>query len=611
MHAPETSPPSTQDALSLLQHTYGYREFRDQQQAIIDAACNGHDTLVLMPTGGGKSLCYQIPALLRAGSGIVISPLIALMQDQVDALRQLGLRAAYLNSTLDNQQQQSVVEQMQNGELDLLYVAPERINQPATLAWLANCPISLIAIDEAHCVSQWGHDFRQDYLLLNQLQTQFPGVPRMALTATATPATRAEIAARLELEQPQTFISSFDRPNIHYTVAEKADPKKQLLRFLTAHRESSGIVYCLSRKKVEATAEYLNQQGLTALPYHAGLPAAQRQQNQQRFLREDSIIMVATIAFGMGIDKPDVRFVVHMNLPKSMEAYYQETGRAGRDGEAAFAYMVYGLDDVVQLSQFIDNSDAIDAFKYNEKQKLDTLLGWCEVTQCRRQPLLGYFGEQVEQACGNCDNCIKPPESWDATEPARKMLSCVYRLQQRFGVMHTVDVLRGKASEKAVQFGHQQLSTFGIGAEFSQTQWRSIARQLIVRGYLTINPQKYGALTLTESSRTLLKGDIELLLRKDSAQPKLKKPKASGSKNISAADESLWNALRDCRKSLADEHNIPPYMIFHDATLMQMMELHPSTQAELLQLNGVGDAKLEQYGEAFLGVLAEHINASA
>ncbi|NNL56447.1 MAG: DNA helicase RecQ, partial [Pseudomonadales bacterium] len=587
---PATNPSSTagQSALDLLQHTYGYRAFRGQQQAIIDAACAGLDTLVLMPTGGGKSLCYQIPALLREGTGIVISPLIALMQDQVDALRQLGLRAAFLNSTLGNTEQYAIQQQMQNGELDLLYVAPERINQPATQLWLSACDISLIAIDEAHCVSQWGHDFRQDYLRLHELQQHFAGVPRMALTATATQATREEIAQRLELASPQTFTSSFDRPNIHYTVAEKADGKKQLLRFLTPHRDASGIVYCLSRKRVEATADYLNQQGLNALPYHAGLGAAQRAENQARFLREDSIIMVATVAFGMGIDKPDVRFVVHMNLPKSMEAYYQETGRAGRDGESAQAYMIYGLDDVVQLAQFIDNSDAANAYKYNEKQKLDTLLGWCEHTGCRRQPLLAYFGETLDQPCDNCDNCNKPPQTWNATEAAQKLLSCVYRLQQRFGAMHTIDVLRGKQSEKVEQFGHQNLSTFGIGSELSQNQWRSLVRQLIVRGYLQVNQQQYGALALTEASRDVLKGEVTLELRKIAAVAKQKPAKPARPNQVSAEDETLWHALRDCRKQLADQHDIPPYMIFHDATLMQMMELHPSSEAELLQLSGVG-----------------------
>jgi len=432
----------------------------------------------------------------------------------------------------------------------------------------------------------------------------------MALTATATLVTRSEIALRLELEQPKTFVTSFDRPNIHYTVSQKSEPKKQLLRFLTAHREESGIVYCLSRKQVESTAIFLSDRGLTALPYHAGLSADQRKHNQSRFLREEQIIMVATVAFGMGIDKPDVRFVVHMNLPKSMEAYYQETGRAGRDGNAAHAHMIYGLEDIVQLSQFIDRSDAALEFKRNEKQKLDTLLGWCELTDCRRLPLLAYFGEPDGHACGNCDNCMKPPETWDATEPARKLLSCIYRLDQRFGVMHTIDVLRGKASEKVEQFGHAQLSTFGIGAELSQNQWRSLVRQLIVRGFIFVNADRYGALALTDSARSLLKGELALQLRKDTAQPKLKQPK-SGSKGsgVSPEDETLWNNLRECRKALADQFNIPPYMIFHDATLMEMMELHPTTQSDMLKLNGVGDAKLEKYGSAFLEVLADHIHA--
>lgn len=601
-HLVNTYPSPTE----LLQNLYGYQEFRGDQLAVIETALEGRDSLVLMPTGGGKSLCFQIPALLRKGTGIVISPLIALMQDQVSALQQLDINAGFLNSTLSSAEQNQLIQQMQSGDLDMLYIAPERINQPATRAWLQQCEISLIAIDEAHCVSQWGHDFRQDYLLLNQLKQHFPNVPRMALTATATPRSRGDIVNNLELEQPEIFVSSFDRPNIHYTVSAKTDGKKQLLRFLTGHREDSGIVYCLSRKKVESTAAWLTDRGLTALPYHAGLSAELRATHQARFLREDAIIMVATIAFGMGIDKPDVRFVAHLNLPKSMESYYQETGRAGRDGEPANAFMVYGLDDVVQLNQFIDNSNAHDDYKRNERSKLDALLGWCEVTECRRQPLLNYFGEPETAVCGHCDNCSKPPKTWDATEAGQKLLSCVYRLDQRFGVAHTVDVLRGKQSEKVEQFGHQKLSTFGIGANLSQNQWRSIARQLMVRGYLRTDAERFNALQLTDTARDLLKGKVSLMLREDEAQPKLKKEAPKRSNGVSDEDNTLWLALRECRKSLADEHDIPPYMVFHDATLMEMMETHPQSLGELLGISGVGESKLEKFGSEFLAVINEH-----
>ncbi len=619
-----------QSPQTILESVFGYAEFRDRQKEIIDTAIEGRDNLIIMPTGGGKSLCYQIPALVRSGTGIVISPLIALMQDQVSALLQVGIRAAFLNSTLSEYETEQVIEQMKAGEIDILYVAPERINQPATRNWLSQCHISLIAIDEAHCVSQWGHDFRQDYLLLNQLPQYFPNVPRMALTATATPRSQRDIVNNLELSSPAKFISSFDRPNIRYEVAAKTDGKKQLLRFLTGHRDESGIIYCLSRKKVESTAAWLNDRGLTAMPYHAGLAADVRAENQARFLREDAVIMVATIAFGMGIDKPDVRFVVHMNLPKSLESYYQETGRAGRDGEPAEAFMIYGLDDVVQLSQFIDNSRASEEYKRNEKSKLDALLGWCEVTQCRRQPLLNYFGEgqlgsnnaeigdestdesdttsTKMSGCNNCDTCQTPPKTWDATEAAQKLLSCVYRLNQRFGLAHTVDVLRGKESEKVQQFSHKQLSTFGIGADLSQNQWRSIARQLLVRGLLSVDSERYNALTLTAASRELLQGQISLQLREDVSEPRLSKKVAKHSNGVTAQDSTLWDALRACRKDLADEHGIPPYMVFHDATLMEMMENHPSSKDQLLGISGVGESKLEKFGEAFLQVITQHID---
>ncbi len=592
-------------AYEILQHTYGYESYRGEQEQIIDAAIAGSDSLVLMPTGGGKSLCYQIPAMVRPGIGLVVSPLIALMQDQVSALQQLGIRAAFLNSTLSAQESRNVAAAMHQGEMDMLYIAPERLLQSGTLEWLLGFKISLIAIDEAHCVSQWGHDFRKDYLLLNQLKDAFPDVPRMALTATATARTKTEIVHNLQLTEPQIFVSGFDRPNIHYSVASKDDAKKQLIRFLLPHKENSGIVYCLSRKKVESTAEWLCTRGLEAMPYHAGMPASDRAANQARFLREDSVIMVATIAFGMGIDKPDVRFVAHMDLPSSMEAYYQETGRAGRDGEPAQAWMVYGLNDVVQRSQFLEKSDASDLHKRNERAKLDSLLGWCEVTSCRRQALLQYFGDILPEPCGNCDTCQTKPVTWDATEAAQKLLSCVYRSGQRFGAGYVIDLLRGKDSEKIQGNGHHALSTFGIGKDLSLAQWRSVIRQLIVRGLLISDAERYGALRLTEKSREVLKGQVQLLLREDTKEPRLTKAKTKFTKGVSDSDHALWDELRACRKALADEHNITPYMVFHDATLMEMMELRPDSEAALLNISGVGEAKLERFGEAFMKVIQQ------
>jgi len=592
-------------ALEILQHTYGYDHFRGEQQQIIETAIQGVNSLVLMPTGGGKSICYQIPAMVRPGTGLVVSPLIALMQDQVFALQQLGVDSAFLNSSLSSEEQSSVASRMHSGDLDMLYIAPERLMQSGTLDWLKQFQISLIAIDEAHCVSQWGHDFRQDYLLLNQLTETFPEVPRMALTATATPKTRDEIVHNLALSKPEIFVSSFDRPNIRYSVAPKNDAKKQLIRFLVTYKEESGIVYCLSRKKVDSMAEWLCTRGLTALPYHAGLDAKTRSENQERFLREDGVIMVATVAFGMGIDKPDVRFVAHLDLPGSMEAYYQETGRAGRDGETAEAWMIYGLNDVVQRSQMVDQSQAADEYKRNERAKLDSLLGWCEVTSCRRQSLLGYFGEMQPQPCGNCDTCLTTPKTWDATEAAQKLLSCVYRTGQRFGAGHVLDVLRGKESDRMFELGHHALSTFGIGVDISQNQWRSVIRQLIVRGFLYSDVEKYGALRLTETSRSLLKGEIELLLREDVSEPRLTK-KVRRHAGVSDEDSNLWEALRACRKALADEQGIAPYMVFHDATLMEMMEQQPTSEMALLNISGVGESKLEKFGDAFLETIRAH-----
>lgn len=593
------------DIERVLKDTFGYDSFRGEQQQIIEAIVGGEDCLVLMPTGGGKSLCYQLPSLVRPGMGLVVSPLIALMQDQVSALQQLGVKAAFLNSSLTTEEQRDLYSRIESDQIDILYLAPERIAQQATIDWLRQLTISVIAIDEAHCVSLWGHDFRADYLTLDRLADLFPHTPRVALTATATPRVRDEIVDRLQLRQPRRFVSSFDRPNIRYNVAVKDDPKKQLLRFLTAHKDSAGIVYCLSRKKVESTAAWLRGRGVNAVPYHAGLSAQERQTNQVEFLREEDVVVVATIAFGMGIDKPDVRFVVHLDLPSSIEAYYQETGRAGRDGDAAEAWMVYGLNDVVQRSQMIEQSESDVAHKRNERIKLDALLGWCESTSCRRHTLLNYFGETSIERCGNCDVCLQPPKTWDATESAQKLLSCVYRTGQRFGAGYVTDVLRGRQDEKIEQNGHHALSTFGIGDSLSVSQWRSVIRQLVVRGYLFSDPEKYGALRLTESSRPVLRGEVSLLLREDTVQPKLSR-KARVPGRVGQSDEALWNALKACRKALAEKLEIAPYLIFHDATLMEMMETRPSNSAQLLEISGVGKAKLDKFGESFLDVLQSH-----
>ena len=588
----------------LLREVFGYAEFRGQQAAIIAAALAGRDCVVLMPTGGGKSLCYQIPALLRGGVGLVVSPLIALMEDQVSALREAGVDAAFLNSTLGRDEQRRVIERLKAGTLQLLYVAPERLVQETTRAMLAEVPLALIAIDEAHCISQWGHDFRQDYLALGDLGRQFPGVPRMALTATATPLVRDEIAARLELDAPDVFVSSFDRSNIRYSVQAKHDARRQLLEFVAGRRGEAGIVYCLSRAKVERTAEWLTASGFDALPYHAGLPAETRAANQRRFLAEDGVVMVATIAFGMGIDKPDVRFVAHLDLPKSVESYYQETGRAGRDGEPAEAWMIYGLADVVQLRQLVEQSEASEEHKRLERHRLDALLGWCEVTECRRRPLLEYFGERLDRDCGNCDNCLQPPPTWDGTEAARKLLSAVYRTGQRFGAAHVVDVLRGHATEKISRNGHDRLSVFGVGAELEPNAWRSAIRQLIVQGYLRVDHEAYGALKLTERSRPLLRGEVTLKLRHDPSKPvAAKKPRAAADRTVSDEDRELWEALRDCRRALAAEQGVPPYVIFHDTTLAEMARTRPADREALLAVSGVGQAKLERYGERFLEVI--------
>jgi ATP-dependent DNA helicase RecQ len=563
-----------------------------------------------MPTGGGKSLCYQIPALLRPGTAIVVSPLIALMQDQVEALRQLGVEAAFLNSSLDGASQAEVERRFATGALELLYVAPERLLTDRFLAMLGDAKISLFAIDEAHCVSQWGHDFRPEYRQLTILHERFTDVPRIALTATADAPTRREIVERLQLGSARQFVASFDRPNIRYRIVGKQDARRQLKDFLAAHAGDSGIVYCLSRKKAEDTAAWLAEQGIVALPYHAGLDAATRSANQQRFLREDGVVMAATIAFGMGIDKPDVRFVAHLDLPKSLEGYYQETGRAGRDGLPAEAWMAWGLGDVVTLARFIDQSESGEDRKRVERGKLDALLGFAETTACRRQRLLAYFGETRDEACGNCDNCLEPPATWDASLVAQKALSCVYRTGQRYGVGHLSAVLRGEDDARVRSLGHDRLSTFGIGAEFDTRQWRGIFRQLVSAGLLATDADGYGTLRLTERSRGVLRGGerVELRREPDREQRRATRKASRGDRlrhgvDIAPQEAALWDALRDLRARLAKEQGVPAYVIFHDATLLAMLREVPQTHAALGAISGIGERKLERYGEAFLGVL--------
>lgn len=590
-------------AQEVLKTVFGYDSFRSSQETIIHALISGDDALVLMPTGGGKSLCYQIPSLVMDGVGIVISPLIALMQDQVSALRQLGVKAAALNSSMSPEQAQEVQRALLADELDLLYVAPERLMTAGFQSLLDRAKIALFAIDEAHCVSQWGHDFRPEYIQLSALHEKFPRIPRIALTATADAPTRNEIIQRLELAEARHFISGFDRPNIRYRVAsESAGARNQLLNFIKLdYPDQAGIVYCLSRRKVDQTADWLVAHGVKALPYHAGLPARVRSENQARFLRENGIVMVATIAFGMGIDKPDVRYVAHLNLPKSLEAYYQETGRAGRDGQAAEALLFYGLQDVITLRQFIVNSEADELHKRIESRKLDQMLGYCEITSCRRQALLAYFGDHLDTPCGNCDTCLNPPETWDATLAAQKALSCVHRTGQRFGATYLINVLLGKADDRIRRFGHHELSTFGIGTELKDKQWRGVFRQMIAQGLLNVDQEGHGGLRLSETCRPILKDERKLYLRKESkAEPR----RRSGSKPAySGANAELWEALREKRMQLAKEQAVPPYVIFHDATLVEMMEYRPRDMAQMSRISGIGERKLAAYGQAFLAVL--------
>ncbi|TDK30098.1 DNA helicase RecQ [Luteimonas terrae] len=595
-------------ALEVLQRVFGHAAFRGEQAAIVEHVAAGHDALVLMPTGGGKSMCYQVPALLRDGVAIVVSPLIALMQDQVDALLQSGVRAAFLNSTLDGETAQRVERELLAGELDLLYVAPERLLTPRFLSLLDRAPLALFAIDEAHCVSQWGHDFRREYRELTILHERWPHVPRIALTATADPPTQREIAERLQLDEARRFVSSFDRPNIRYTVVQKENAKRQLLDFVQGHRGEAGIVYCLSRRKVEETADYLAGQGIDAIPYHAGMDAELRAANQRRFLRNDGVVVVATIAFGMGIDKPDVRFVAHTDLPKSIEGYYQETGRAGRDGEPADAWMCYGLGDLVLLRQMIEQSESGEERKRLEHRKLDALVGYCETMRCRRQVLLANFGEDYAakgagQPCGNCDNCLDPPDAWDATVAAQKALSCVYRSGQRFGAAHIIDILRGSESERIRQFGHDQLSTYGVGTDIDTRVWKSVLRQLVAQGLLDVDAEGYGGLRLTEASRGVLKGTMQVMLRKPTntkERARTTRAAAGADIDIAPTDRPLFEALRALRGRLAREQNVPAYVIFHDATLREIARLRPISHGQLGGIGGVGVGKLERYGDAVL-----------
>ncbi|WP_300730788.1 DNA helicase RecQ [Pseudomonas sp.] len=594
-----------EQAQRVLKDIFGYDSFRGRQGEIIERVANGGDALVLMPTGGGKSLCFQVPALLREGLAVVVSPLIALMDDQVATLEELGVAAASLNSTLSAEQQRDLASRIKRGEVKMLYLAPERLVQPRMMAFLQSLDIALFAIDEAHCVSQWGHDFRPEYLQLGQLAEMFPHVPRIALTATADKRTREEIVTRLHLQNAERFLSSFDRPNIFYRIVPKEQPRKQLLAFLSERRSDAGIVYCLSRKKVDEVAQFLCDQGFPALPYHAGLPNETRAANQKRFLNEEGLIMVATIAFGMGIDKSNVRFVAHLDLPKSLEAYYQETGRAGRDGLPADAWMAYGLQDVVMLKQMLQNSEGDERHKRLEHHKLDAMLALCEETRCRRQTLLAYFDEDMPQPCGHCDNCVDGVQTWDATEPARQALSAIYRTGQRYGTGHLIDVLLGRENEKVRSFGHQHLSVFGVGKARAEGEWRTLFRQLVARGLADIDIEGYGGLRLSDSCRPLLRGEVTLELRRElKPQTSVKSSSASPASQLVRGEErEQWEALRALRRKLAEEHGVPPYVIFPDSTLLEMLRSQPASLSDMAKVSGIGARKLERYGEAFLEVL--------
>jgi len=599
--------------IDVLTRVFGYSSFRGLQAQVIERVLAGGDSLVLMPTGGGKSICYQVPALCRPGVGVVISPLIALMQDQVTALRQAGVDAAALNSSLDPYEARDIEDRLRAGALDLIYVAPERLLTAHFLEMLDHIEIALFAIDEAHCVSQWGHDFRPEYMELNILAERFPGVPRIALTATADGPTRGDILDRLRLPADGLFIAGFDRPNIRYRIQPKAaNVRQQLKGFLKDHQGAAGIVYCLSRAKVEETAAWLSNEGYPSLPYHAGLEKGVRAHHQNRFLIEDGLIIVATIAFGMGIDKPDVRFVAHLDLPKSIEAYYQETGRAGRDGLPAEAWMAYGLQDVVKLSQFIENSEAPDAQKRVERQKLDALLGLAETSRCRRQVLLEYFGEELPEPCGNCDTCLEPIETFDGTEAARKALSCVYRTGEIFGAAYIIDVLLGGDTERIRKFGHDQLSTYGIGDEFSRNEWRSVFRQLVTQGLLTVDIAGHGGLKLGPDCRPVLRGEQSVDLRREAVREPVRRAAKSAATRPeleAPADRELFEALRQRRAELAREQGVPPYVVFHDRTLAEMATVRPRDMDQMASINGVGASKLERYGDEFLAIVSSHPGA--
>ncbi|MGO2361267.1 MAG: DNA helicase RecQ [Brachybacterium tyrofermentans] len=605
----------TDAALQVLSTVFGYDSFRGEQAEIIEQVAGGGDAVVLMPTGGGKSLCYQIPALLRSDTGVVVSPLIALMSDQVAALEAVGIRAAYLNSTLERHEAQAVEQQLLAGEIDLLYMAPERLVLPRTIDLLQRARLSLVAIDEAHCVSQWGHDFRPDYMGLSVLADAFPGVPRIALTATATEATHRELTERLRMEDAKHFVSSFDRPNIQYRIEPKASPREQLLKLITAeHEGESGIVYCLSRKSVETTAAWLSERGIPALPYHAGLDARVRQDHQERFLRAEGLIIVATIAFGMGIDKPDVRFVAHLDLPKSIEGYYQETGRAGRDGQPSTAWMAYGLGDMVSQRKFIDSGEGDETFKRNARSHLDAMLALCETVSCRRVQLLRYFGQDSE-ACGNCDICLSPPQTWDATVPAQKLLSALIRLDrergQKFGSGQIIEVLLGRENDRSRQSRHEELSVWGIGAELSEKEWRSVMRQLMARGIVDAEGD-YGVLVPGSHAGPVLRSEVTVELAVDRSPAKATRSRSSRSgggggsraaEGLEIAERERFEALRTWRTEVAKEKQIPPYMVFSDATLVAIVQSRPESTGALAGISGVGAKKLAEYGDAVLEAL--------